>query len=265
MIHCIKRTQKEIEESKDIPSQPLYMSNFDFVLVDAQCTHDGSHRHVRAIKEETTKWKTNDTTVNSIQQQTSSSAAVGAEEGSKECVYALQRRLLAQGFQLLRESSGCLVYSTCSMEKEQNEDVVQWLLDQYPNAQLVPMTAADVSTNKEDVQEIDSDVNLTKPMIWENHRIASMKELLTLINQHQSEDMTKENVMESILRQNMNETKTESGSLLECLAADFCAYFGGKSAMPWENNPTMPGTIRLHWALHGTSGLFIAKIVKKPL
>jgi 16S rRNA C967 or C1407 C5-methylase (RsmB/RsmF family) len=47
-------------------------------------------------------------------------------EGRKK-LENLQRSLILNGFTLLR-SGGVLVYSTCSEEEEQNEDIVRWLL-----------------------------------------------------------------------------------------------------------------------------------------
>ena len=37
-----------------------------------------------------------------------------------------------------------MVYSTCSLTKAQNEDVVQWLLENHPNAQIEPIPLGSV-------------------------------------------------------------------------------------------------------------------------
>ncbi len=110
---------------------------FDRVLVDAECTHDGSARHV--LKE-------------------GPGAGGGKADGpaflaadnvrfSPTCatLEQLQRGLLANGFALLRPG-GVLVYSTCSLCPSQNERVVSWLLEQQPRASLVdlaPLLVAD--------------------------------------------------------------------------------------------------------------------------
>jgi len=46
-----------------------------------------------------------------------------------------QKQLIETGFNLLKEN-GILVYSTCSLEPEENEEVVDFLLKKYENAKL---------------------------------------------------------------------------------------------------------------------------------
>lgn len=46
-----------------------------------------------------------------------------------------QKQLIETGFNLLKED-GVLVYSTCSLEPEENEEVVDFLLKKYDNAEL---------------------------------------------------------------------------------------------------------------------------------
>ena len=46
-----------------------------------------------------------------------------------------QKQLIETGFDILKKE-GILVYSTCSLEPEENENVVNFLLDKYKNAQL---------------------------------------------------------------------------------------------------------------------------------
>ena len=42
----------------------------------------------------------------------------------------IQKQLLAEGFKILKKG-GILVYSTCSLEKEEDEDVVEWALENF--------------------------------------------------------------------------------------------------------------------------------------
>ena len=46
-----------------------------------------------------------------------------------------QRQLIETGFNLLKEN-GTLIYSTCSLEPEENEEVVNYLINKYENAKL---------------------------------------------------------------------------------------------------------------------------------
>jgi 16S rRNA C967 or C1407 C5-methylase (RsmB/RsmF family) len=103
------------------------ISLFDRVLVDAECTTDGSLRHIQKLLE---KGQSKEPTQDDIPRLTEPEQLVEVVE--------LQKRLIASGFRLLREG-GCMVYSTCSLSEDQNEDVVRWLLSKYPTARIVPL------------------------------------------------------------------------------------------------------------------------------
>eukprot|EP00897_Mesotaenium_endlicherianum_P003756 jgi/Mesen1/3408/ME000192S02576 len=81
---------------------------YDKVLVDAECTHDGSLKHI--CKYDEWGWGTD---------------------------------LLSNGFRHLRPG-GTLVYSTCSFTLAQNEDVVRWFVGAHREhgAELVPVEGA---------------------------------------------------------------------------------------------------------------------------
>ncbi|XP_057951511.1 rRNA (cytosine-C(5))-methyltransferase NOP2C [Malania oleifera] len=101
-------------------------SGYDKVLVDAECTHDGSIRHIQ--KFEHWGWKTLDRRVLNAQRT--------------DCVTVLQLRLLTNGFRLLKVG-GSLVYSTCSLTVAQNEDVVERFLMENASADLQEIDAAE--------------------------------------------------------------------------------------------------------------------------
>ncbi len=61
----------------------------------------------------------------------------------------LQKRLIETAFNNLKES-GTLVYSTCSLEPEEDEEVVSFLLDKYENAKI---------------EEIKLDIKRSKPIL----------------------------------------------------------------------------------------------------
>lgn len=123
------------------PPGPLY----NRILVDAECTHDGSLKHIAKFANQW-GWSTFERRVPWL-----------APEKIAE-VTGLQRALLWNGFRLLepcrappshvhgagtgmRSSAvaSSLVYSTCSLSRSQNEDVVSWLLSIAPTARVVPI------------------------------------------------------------------------------------------------------------------------------
>ncbi|XP_058009128.1 uncharacterized protein LOC110643230 isoform X2 [Hevea brasiliensis] len=98
---------------------------YDKVLVDAECTHDGSIRHIQ--KFEHWGWDT-------LHQR-----VLNAER--TDSLTNLQFKLLTNGFKLLR-LGGLLVYSTCSLTVSQNEDVVERFLKENASAELQEIEAA---------------------------------------------------------------------------------------------------------------------------
>jgi 16S rRNA (cytosine967-C5)-methyltransferase len=91
---------------------------FDAVLLDAPCSSTGTirrHPDVPWIK----------------------------KSGDIAKLAALQRRLLGRAFALTKPG-GTLVYCTCSLEPEENEDIIAGLLARTPNVQRAPIAAADV-------------------------------------------------------------------------------------------------------------------------
>ncbi|EGD75539.1 hypothetical protein PTSG_06609 [Salpingoeca rosetta] len=94
---------------------------YDKVMVDAECTHDGSIKHI--IKYNEWGWDTFERRF--------------FDPHRIETLEALQRQLLTTGFSLLRPG-GRLVYSTCSFAKRQNESIISWFLDATPTARLLP-------------------------------------------------------------------------------------------------------------------------------
>lgn len=101
-------------------------SGYDKVLVDAECTHDGSIKHIQ--KFEFWGWETMDRRVLDAQRI--------------DNLLHLQLRLLINGFRLLK-TGGSLVYSTCSLTVAQNEDVIRQFLLKYPSAELQSVDGAD--------------------------------------------------------------------------------------------------------------------------
>ncbi len=112
---------------EDIAALPLPGQLYDKVLVDAECTHDGSLKHI--IKYQKWGWLTFEKRV--------------LNPKRLKILASLQRALLLNGFRLLKPG-GTLIYSTCSFCRAQNEDVVRWLLDAFPqDAEPQPFNATE--------------------------------------------------------------------------------------------------------------------------
>ena len=109
-------------EAKAADNQPRYEKNcanatpkrFDRVLVDAECTHDGSVKHLAKYRD--AGW------------EGFSEKVLDSERLAQLCT--LQRGLIANGFRMLAPG-GTLVYSTCSFCRAQNEDIVHWLVSEH--------------------------------------------------------------------------------------------------------------------------------------
>lgn len=122
----IKRTVKPFHESKLLRSHAFKTELYDRVLVDAECTHDGSISHLlKYVNEQSAdglwNWE--------------KFCASGLDPERLANLRDLQRNLLQNGYSMLKPD-GILVYSTCSLSRFQNEDVVDWFLSKNPDAVL---------------------------------------------------------------------------------------------------------------------------------
>ncbi|WP_099209695.1 RsmB/NOP family class I SAM-dependent RNA methyltransferase [Thermococcus henrietii] len=84
------------------------------VLLDAPCTSDGT-----IAKNPELRWR--------------------LREKNIPKVVALQKELIESAWRLLKPG-GRLLYSTCSMLPEENEEVVKWFLSRHDDARLVPLS-----------------------------------------------------------------------------------------------------------------------------
>jgi NOL1/NOP2/sun family putative RNA methylase len=91
--------------------------HFDRVLIDAPCSAEGTVRKSRAVLYH---W------------------------GLKniERMAWIQKGLIVSGFQALKPG-GTMVYSTCTIAPEENEEVVDYLLQKYPDAEIQPISLPD--------------------------------------------------------------------------------------------------------------------------
>lgn len=84
---------------------------YDKVIVDAECTHDGSIVHV-------------------LKRTQSADDKFSLNLRDLDQLELLQRRLLERGFKSLKPG-GTLVYSTCSFAARQNEGIILWFMQKY--------------------------------------------------------------------------------------------------------------------------------------
>jgi 16S rRNA (cytosine967-C5)-methyltransferase len=108
-----------LDGSKALPFQP---SSFDRVLVDAPCSGTGTLRHNPEIR-----WRLAETDIGRL---------------------ATQQVVLLQNAAEVLKPGGRLIYSTCSVEREENEDVVVQFLRRNDQMQPVPLQGnRDLSTS----------------------------------------------------------------------------------------------------------------------
>eukprot|EP00744_Colponema_vietnamica_P018942 GILI01026763.1.p1 GENE.GILI01026763.1~~GILI01026763.1.p1 ORF type:complete len:373 (+),score=46.57 GILI01026763.1:140-1120(+) len=114
------------EDAGPLTATPVPLpSEFDCVLVDAECTHDGSLHHIvssssvtpsegsPSFQDSLYKYKPN--------------YSLHTEEGGAG-LHTLQLNLLRRGFELVKPN-GHVVYSTCSFSEGQNEAIVKKFLE----------------------------------------------------------------------------------------------------------------------------------------
>jgi len=86
----------------------------------------------------------------------------------------IQRKMIATAFELLKDG-GVMTYSTCSIEPEENESVVDWLLRKYDNAKIM---------------DINLDINKAKPILKYNDNTfhPDIKKTLRIYPHHNNTD-----------------------------------------------------------------------------
>lgn len=271
-----KRYERELElvlqqlrrTGQDTTTRSSPLVDLDYVLVDAECTHDASYRHLRHIngrnkwnkrrrsEEEGDFWDEEfdlealnaaetaketpeeaDTepgtahlshgipllpTHNMDVETVGNEELIVADQEGRKKLQSLQRRLLQNGFELLRPG-GVLVYSTCSSDVAQNEEIVQWLLDSDNRAVLEPALP----------------------------HLFPVAGTVVPADVEQTLREAEQGILQS----------KESASEVYTAAEKLCTYFAGLER-PWLQHGSIPGTIRVGFTA-GMSGHFVARIRKR--
>lgn len=92
------------------------LGQYDAVMLDAPCSNTGVIRRRVDVK-----WRLSDADIQACAQ--------------------LQAELLAKAAEFVRPG-GRLIYSTCSIEAEENEAVIEWFVEQFPDFELVEAAIA---------------------------------------------------------------------------------------------------------------------------
>jgi len=131
LVSNIRRTG--IQNSLVLKNDPhmiakLFPNTFSKVLLDAPCSGDGM---IRRDKKALSAWSYN---------------KVKFQSG-------IQKRLIEEAFKMLRPG-GELIYSTCTMTSEEDEEVLDYLLSKYSSATMEIIKATPFEKNKEDYLKI---------------------------------------------------------------------------------------------------------------
>ena len=116
------RKRRNKQKRQKVAVQNPLETLFDSVLVDTECSHDGSARHVN--KHDNGFW---------AQQGSDKNRQKYSNETELEALIDLQKQLIKKGFLRLK-SGGVMVYSTCSLQSKQNEEIVDYLLSEFPDS-----------------------------------------------------------------------------------------------------------------------------------
>jgi len=121
-----KRKRNGGKKRRNFEAKNPFEVFYDRVLVDTECSHDGSVRHT--VKHESGK-KEESAAVNQgfwskHSYKTEKNRVRYSTEAEMEGLIYLQKQLIRKGFSLLK-SGGIMVYSTCSLQPRQNQEIVE--------------------------------------------------------------------------------------------------------------------------------------------
>eukprot|EP01036_Dinobryon_divergens_P023670 gene23670-32043_t len=257
------------------------VGDFDFVLVDAECRHDASYRHMSFIeeddKEEGDELLTvskddglrddddehgeeprhgTDVVSNKNYRYRCKKRKVAHLPSRNDDLTSLQLSLLRNGFRHLKVG-GSLIYSTCSQDAAQNEDIVSAMLKEEPSAILVPAFPPSLFPT------VERYAITTSSQVVDNDAIAGRECFATSASgnvrpfQAAAHELLNQNSLDGLLKQVVDLPEDQ----IHVYANEICDSVAS-SALPVFSEGHLPGTIILGFK-GGMSGHFIAKITKK--
>ena len=99
--------------AEDITKVDRFLECFDKILIDAPCSGEGMFRKENEL---ISSW----------------------EERNSDYYSSIQKQLILKGVEMLKPG-GKLVYSTCTFSPEEDEEIIEYALDNYPELKTLPI------------------------------------------------------------------------------------------------------------------------------
>lgn len=250
-------------DSSCTESDFILLDNFDYAIVDAECTHDASYRHLSQINlvphndhgdelmEEDYRLPLSSDgcsvkpDVRLCISDSSSNSKSHRMMNESNNLRALQRDLVHNGFRLLRPG-GVLVYSTCSKDELQNEEVIKWLLlTEGRRVQVVPII--------DDIRQYISKTTACSSIISDQHTVFGTSNI--------SPDEVGMEILLQDLSELISSLKTLGTVGIRELSDSTCRDVASQDSPILMESTALRGTMHISYK-SGMSGLFIAKIRK---
>lgn len=138
---------------------------FDKILIDAPCSGEGMFRKDKKMVK---AW----------------------EEHGPAFFAKLQRSIITQAARMLRPG-GVMLYSTCTFDAEENEGTIEYLLEQYPEFEILEITPYEgFASGKPEVTK-SADPDLEKTVRIFPHKMKGEGHFLALLKKGESQEMKK--------------------------------------------------------------------------
>ena len=85
-----------------------------------------------------------------------------------------QKQLISKAFRLLKKD-GILTYSTCSILKSENDEVIKYLLDNNPNAEIIHLNLTEYQELPVIKNDIPGTLTIRPNELYEGFYIAQIK------------------------------------------------------------------------------------------